>query len=125
MRPRIEFDHGFVPIAGDFSRRTDYTQVLVTCDDGIFEATVVRDSRDQANRKLARMRALDKALRPALPRDKRKEIWQVWHSRATIPNTPYATSAAPPSESSISTMAPTPTPGTVIPANIWSAEDAG
>lgn len=63
MPIKIEFQHGrfndiFTMPRADVER--DFTSVNVTCDAGLFMAEVVRDSRDQPNRRIARMKALER-----------------------------------------------------------------
>lgn len=94
MQPKIEFYY-YECDSAFFLGPRETTSCAVTCDAGIFRAEVVRDSRDQPNRKIARMRALEKALLP-LPRAQRKEIWNAWHNR----NSSSASSATPRSGSS-------------------------
>lgn len=79
MRPKFDFCYGVT--AGPFGTQ-EYTHCAVLCCDGeIYKSIVVRDSRDQPNRRLARFRALEKALLP-LPRVQRIEIWKAFHARA-------------------------------------------
>lgn len=83
MPIKIEFMHGkfYDVFTGTPDSERDYTAVTVTCGAAVFEAEVARDSRDQPNRRIARMKALEKAIAP-LPRAQRIEIWNAYHHRA-------------------------------------------
>lgn len=98
MQPKIEFEYAVSNI-WKFPAGREQTRCAVTCAAGVFQAEVIRDSRDQPNRRIARMKALEKAIAP-LPRAQRIEVWTAWNNR-TRPRP--ATSAAGTSASSTTT----------------------
>lgn len=74
MPIKIEFQYDYGPSG------REYTSAAVTYGTSLFRARVARDSRDQPNRPVARMKALEKAIRP-LPRAQRIEVWTAWNNR--------------------------------------------